>query len=118
MIAPVATDGGYATADAAKGELSAMIDMIFNQDETARFLCRKLYRFFVYYEITPDVETRIIVPLAQTFKNSGYNLKTVISELLSSRHFYDTDNAVTNDNNVAAIIKSPIELISGRFAVL
>jgi uncharacterized protein (DUF1800 family) len=113
VIVPVATDGGYATAAAAKGELSAMVDMIFNQDETARFLCRKLYRFFVYYEITPDVETRIIVPLAQTFKNSGYNLKTIISELLSSRHFYDTDNAVTSDNNVAAIIKSPIELILG-----
>ena len=44
-IAPAATDGGYATADAAKGELSAMIDMIFSQDETARFLCRKLYGF-------------------------------------------------------------------------
>jgi uncharacterized protein (DUF1800 family) len=113
VIVPSATDGGYATAAAAKGELSAMIDMIFNQDETARFLCRKLYRFFVYYDITPDVETRIIIPLAQTFKSSGYNLKTVITELLSSRHFYDTDNAVTNDNNVGALIKSPIDLILG-----
>lgn len=113
VIVPSATDGGYATAAAAKGELSAMIDMIFNQAETARFLCRKLYRFFVYYDITPDVETRIIIPLAQTFKSSGYNLKTVISELLSSRHFYDTDNAVTSDNNVGALIKSPIDLILG-----
>jgi uncharacterized protein (DUF1800 family) len=113
LIVPSATDGGYATAAAAKGELSSMIDMIFNQEETARFLCRKLYRFFVYYDITPDVETRIIIPLAQTFKSSGYNLKTVISELLSSRHFYDTDNAVTNDNNVGALIKSPIDLIMG-----
>jgi uncharacterized protein (DUF1800 family) len=113
VLSPSATDGGYATAAAAYGELSAMIDMIFNQEETARFLCRKLYRFFVYYNITPDVETRIIIPLAQTFKSSNYNLKTVISELLSSRHFYDTDNAVTNDNNVGALIKSPIELSLG-----
>ena len=90
-----------------------MIDMIFNQEETARFLCRKLYRFFVYYDITPDVETRIIIPLAQTFKSSGYNLRTVISELLSSQHFYDADNAVTNDNNIGALIKSPIDLILG-----
>ena len=59
---------GYATAVAAARELSAMIDMIFNQDETARFLCRKLYRFFVYYNITPDVETQVIIPLAQIFK--------------------------------------------------
>lgn len=113
VIEPSATDGGYATATAAKEELSAMIDMIFSQDETARFLCRKLYRFFVYYDITPEVETRIIIPLAQSFKSGGYNLKSVISDLLSSKHFYDTDNAVTNDNNIAAIIKSPIELSLG-----
>lgn len=112
-IAPAATDGGYATADAARGELSAMIDMIFSQDETARFICRKLYRFFAYYEITEDVETRIIVPLAQTFKTSGYNLKSVISDLLSSRHFYDLDNVITNDNNIGALIKSPIEYLIG-----
>jgi uncharacterized protein (DUF1800 family) len=112
-IAPAASDGGYATADAARGELSAMIDMIFSQDETARFICRKLYRFFAYYEITGDVETRIIVPLAQSFKASGYNLKIVIADLLSSRHFYDLDNAVTNDNNLGALIKSPIEYTLG-----
>ena len=113
VITPSATDGGYATATAAAGELSAMIDMIFNQDETARFLCRKLYRFFVYYKITPEVETQIIVPLAQTFKTSGYNLKTVISTLLSSQHFYDSDNAITSDNNIAALIKSPVDLVLG-----
>jgi hypothetical protein len=113
VISPAATDGGYATADAAKKELSDMIDMIFNKDETARFLCRKLYRFFVYYNISADVETQVIIPLAQVFKNSGYNLKTVISTLVSSQHFFDMDNAITSDNNIAAIIKSPIELIIG-----
>jgi len=112
-ISPSATDGGYATVAAATSELSAMIEMIFNQDETARFLCRKLYRFFVYYKITAEVEAQIIVPLAQTFKSSGYNLKTVISVLLSSQHFYDSDNLVTSDDNIAALIKSPIELILG-----
>jgi uncharacterized protein (DUF1800 family) len=112
-ITPSSTDGGYATVTAATAELSAMIDMIFNQDETARFLCRKLYRFFVYYKITAEVESQIIVPLAQTFKSSGYNLKTVIATLLSSKHFYDTDNSVTSDDNIAALIKSPVELIVG-----
>lgn len=112
-ITPSETEGGYATASAAVGELSSMIEMIFSQDETAKFLCRKLYRFFVYYDITPDIESRIIVPLAQSFKSNGYNLKTVISDLLSSQHFFDTDNAITSDNNTAALIKSPIELILG-----
>jgi uncharacterized protein (DUF1800 family) len=112
-IVPSATDGGYSTVAAATSELSAMIDMIFNQDETARFLCRKLYRFFVYYKITPEVETQIIIPLAQIFKSGGYNLKTVISTLLSSQHFYDSDNAVTSDDSIAALIKSPVDLILG-----
>ncbi len=112
-ISPAATDGGYATAEAAKGELTALINLIFIQDETARFICRKLYRFFAYYEITEDVETRIIIPLAQGFKASGYNLKSVISDLLSSRHFYDLDNVITADNNLGALIKSPIESLLG-----
>jgi uncharacterized protein (DUF1800 family) len=112
-IEPSALNGGYATKIAAKAELDEMIEMIFSQDETARFLCRKLYRFFVYYDITTDVETQIIIPLAQTFKTSGYNLKTVISALLSSQHFYDFDNTETADNNIGAIIKSPVEIIMG-----
>ena len=87
VIAPLSTEGGYATASAAREELSSMIEMIFSQDETAKFLCRKIYRFFVYYDITPDIESRIIVPLSQSFKSSGYDLKTVISELLSSQIF-------------------------------
>jgi uncharacterized protein (DUF1800 family) len=112
-IAPTVTDGGYATPDAAKTELSDMVEMIFGEDETARFLCRKLYRYFVYYNITTDVETQIIVPLAQVFKSSGYNIKTVLTKLLTSSHFYDADNAETPDNNIGALIKSPIDLTLG-----
>jgi len=37
-------------------ELNDLVDMIFRQAETARFLCRKLYRWFVYYDIDPVVE--------------------------------------------------------------
>jgi uncharacterized protein (DUF1800 family) len=112
-ISPSVKDGLYATPEAAKGELNDLIEMIFSQDETARFLCRKLYRFFAYYEITAEVESQIIIPLAQTFKSSGYNLQTVITTLLQSKHFYDDDNVETPDNNIGALIKSPIELILG-----
>jgi uncharacterized protein (DUF1800 family) len=38
---------GFATVEAAYGELDAMIEMMFAQAETARFIARKLYRFFV-----------------------------------------------------------------------
>ncbi|NJK95549.1 MAG: DUF1800 domain-containing protein [Bacteroidales bacterium] len=111
-ITPSALDGGYATGEATIQELQELIDMIFDVDETARALCRKLYRFFVYHLITPAVETDIIIPLANAFKLSNYNLKTVITTLLTSQHFYDTDTAPTSDDNIGALIKSPLEIIS------
>ena len=110
-IEPSTLHNGRATKEAAEEELSNMIDMIFDQDETARFLVRKLYRFFVYYEIPEEVETNVINPLATIFRNGNYSLETVVRALLSSVHFFDTDNAVTADDNKGAIIKSPVEIV-------
>lgn len=112
-ITPSALDGGYATEAAAKQELVELMNMIFARDETAKAICRKLYRFFVYYLITPEVETDIITPLANTFKQSDFNLKTTLIALLSSQHFYDVDTAPTSDDNIGALIKSPIEIVNG-----
>jgi uncharacterized protein (DUF1800 family) len=110
-IEPSTLHNGLATVEAARGELSDMIDMIFNQIETARFIVRKLYRFFVYYEISEDVETNVIQPLATIFRNADYSLETVVRTLLSSVHFFDQDNGITADDNKGAIIKSPVELV-------
>lgn len=70
-------------------ELDALLDMIFAHPEVAKFVCRKLYRFFVYYQITPDVETNIILPLADIFRNGNYEISPVLSALFKSQHFYD-----------------------------
>ncbi len=113
VIQPNALVGEDATVDATLDELDQLITMIFNQDETARHICRKLYRFFVYYEITPEIETDIIEPLAATFRNGNYELQPVLQQLFRSEHFYDADNAIADDDNHAAIIKSPLELITG-----
>ncbi|MGD2035897.1 MAG: DUF1800 family protein, partial [Bacteroidales bacterium] len=110
-IEPSALVGGQATKEAAEAELDEMIDMIFDQDETARFISRKLYRFFVYYEITDEVESQVIEPLASVFRNNNYSLETTVRTLLSSVHFFDQDNAVTTDDNKGAIIKSPVEIV-------
>jgi len=112
-ISPSELSGGYATVAAAEDQMDQMIDMIFAQDATAEFITRKVYRFFVYYVIDDNIETNIIKPLAQIFKSSGYKLETLIRKLLSSEHFFDTDNAVTTDNISGAIIKSPIDLVMG-----
>jgi uncharacterized protein (DUF1800 family) len=101
------------TKAAALKEYDDLIEMIFAREETARFICRKLYRFFVYWEITAEIEADIIEPLAATFRDNNYEFAPVLRQLLSSQHFYDTDTPVTSDNSIGAIIKSPLELIVG-----
>ena len=113
IIEPDELSGGYATVAAAEGELDELINMLFDQDATAEFITRKIYRFFVYYIIDDTVETNIIKPLAQDFKSNNYDLPRLIKNLLSSQHFFDTDNGVTDDNISGAIIKSPVDLVMG-----
>ncbi|MES2628787.1 MAG: DUF1800 family protein, partial [Bacteroidota bacterium] len=58
-------------------ELDDLIDMIFARNETALFMVREIYKWFVYYEIDDTVEATVIVPLANQFRSNGYNLKPV-----------------------------------------
>jgi uncharacterized protein (DUF1800 family) len=87
-------------------ELDQMINMIFTQQEAARFICRKLYRYFVYHDIDEATEKHIIEPLAHTFRKHDYEIKPVLQQLLSSQHFFDVANR-------AAIIKSPVDFTVG-----
>jgi uncharacterized protein (DUF1800 family) len=97
---------GYSgTAGAA--ELDDLFSMIFATSESAKFICRKLYRFFVYYNIDSTVEANIITPLADLFRQSGYNISVALSNLLKSQHFFDIANSG------ACIIKSPLDLLIG-----
>lgn len=92
-------------------ELQDMITMIFDQDETARFICRKIYRYYVSRNITPEIETDIINPLATTFRDNNYNLQMVLEQLFKSEHFYDKDDSDNNDEIIGALIKSPMEML-------
>lgn len=112
-IVPETIVDELATKEAAEKEFDDMIEMIFAQPETAKFICRKLYRFFVYWDITAEVETDIIEPLATTFRNNDYEILPLLRQLFQSEHFYDADTAATSDNSIGALIKSPLELIVG-----
>lgn len=95
-------------------ELAALLDIIFEKEETARYVIRKLYRFFVYTDspltpvapISSEVEENIIAPLAAGFRQSGWEISTVLRTLLSSEHFYDSEI-------IAAQIKSPVDHLVG-----
>ena len=98
-------------------ELRGLIDKILEQDETAKYICRKLYRFFVSRNITTEIETDIIVPLSATFR-ANYNLTEVITQLLKSKHFYDADDTNSSDEIIGGLIKSPLELVLQTITLL
>jgi len=87
-------------------ELNDLIEMIFRQPETARFLCRKLYRWFVYYEIDAAAEENVITPMADLLRGNNYEVRPVLEALFRSSHFYDV-------NNIGCMIRNPIDLIAG-----
>ena len=97
---------GRSGATAGDDELADLISMILKQPETARFIVRKLYVWFVNSEISPAVETNFIEPLSKVFRDSNYQIKALLTALFNSDHFFD-------DSLKGAIIKSPIELIVG-----
>ena len=112
-IQPSALVGEKATKEAAFDEMDQLVNMIFSQNATARHICRRLYRYFVYYEITDEIENDIIGPLAQTFIDNDYELRPVLEQLFRSTHFFDIDNVTETDDNRGGIIKSPLEVILG-----
>lgn len=88
----------------AYAEFDEMLTMILSKDEVSKFICRKLYTFFVYYDIDADVEANVITPLAAIFRQANYDIKPVLKALLSSEHFYDVANK-------GCLIKSPIDYV-------
>ena len=101
------------TQQAVHREIEDFVEMVFAQPETARHICRKLYRFFVYNQITNTVEQEVIRPLAETFQRQNYEIKPVLQTLLSSQHFYDAHLTDNKRKVSGALIKSPLEFVLG-----
>lgn len=87
-------------------ELDDLLNMIFSTSECALFICRKLYRFFVYYDIDAATEANVIEPLATILRANNYEIKPVLKTLFKSQHFFDAVN-------YGAQIKSPIDFMTG-----
>ncbi len=84
-----------------------VIDILFDErpNEIARFICQKLYEFFVHPDSDDDAGNAqsIISGMANTFVASNFEIAPVLSQLLKSQHFFD-------DNAIGVIIKSPFDL--------
>lgn len=76
-------------------ELAEVIDMLFETEESCIYIARRLYQFFVYPNLTDQIESEIIRPLADVFRNSNFSLIETLRVLLKSEHFFDVGNRNT-----------------------
>ncbi len=89
-------------------EYNVLIDLIFQKPEVAKFISRKLYRWFIYSEITEEVEQTIIDPMAQLLIENDFETEPVIKTLLSSQHFFEA-------TLIGPMIKNPLDFVAGMF---
>ena len=79
-----------------------IIDILLEQQQTANFITKKIYRFFVNDE--PDNER--IDELAQKFYHSNYDITKLMETIFTSDWFYD-------EKNIGTQIKSPVVFLAG-----
>ncbi len=78
-----------------------IIDIILEQKQCARFICEKIYRYFV----NETINTNHINKMISVFYPK-YNIEDLMRFVLTSDWFY-------NEENIGSKIKSPIELLVG-----
>ncbi len=76
-----------------------IVEMIFDKPQTARFISRKLCRYFV----TEKPDQRLVDGLATTLRKHDYQFKPMLRQLFSSRWFY-------SEPVVGTLIQSPAQL--------
>jgi uncharacterized protein (DUF1800 family) len=92
-------------------ELEDLIEVIFENKDTSKYISRRIYQFFINPIINDEIEERIIAPLSEIFIESNYNIGETAKVLLSSEHFFDS-------LNYNSIIKSPLEFFMSIFKEL
>ena len=81
-----------------------VVNIIFEQPATARFLATKLLAFFVY----EDPEPELVAAVGNLLHAHDYELAPVLSALFSSNVFY-------SDRAYRALVKSPVEFVVGSY---
>lgn len=84
-----------------------IIDMILEKRETAHFIVKKIYRYFV----NEQVDEEIVLDLSRQFYDSSYNIGALMRVIFTSDWFYAKKNKGSK-------IKSPVELMAGMLKSL
>ena len=79
-----------------------IVNIILDRPETAAFITRKIYRYFV----NEKVDEKRVNELSRAFLKSNYDIKKLMLSIFKSDWFYESKNIGTK-------IKSPVELIAG-----
>ena len=79
-----------------------VLDILLRQKQTARFIAKKVYRFFV----NDQVDEEKAQWLGDRFYQSNYDIKSLMEDVFTSEWFYQ-------ENNIGSVIKSPVALLVG-----
>ena len=81
-----------------------IIRIILEQPVTGEFVAAKIYRYFVREDISPAVRTE----LGRRFRESGYQIKPLMTRILLSKDFYSPASYATQ-------IKGPAHLVVSTY---
>lgn len=97
-------DAGNKTVLGKSGKLQGedVLAILLEQKQTARFITRKIYAYFV----NENIDEAIVGKLADRFYSSNNNIGDLMKDIFTSDWFYD-------EKNIGSRIKSPVELIVG-----
>lgn len=79
-----------------------VITILLEQKQTALFIIKKVYKFFV----NENIDAEKVEWLSNRFFQSGYNIKNLLEDIFTSDWFYA-------EKNIGTKIKSPIDLLVG-----
>jgi len=79
-----------------------VLDILSEQRQTAKFISKKIYRFFV----NDNIDDQKVEWLADRFYKSDYDIGKLMQDIFTSEWFYD-------EKNIGSKIKSPVELLAG-----
>lgn len=88
-----------------------IVNIIFQQPVTAKFICKKLYKFFIHEKEDMAYAQPVIDEMANILRNNNYELAPLLKTLFKSKLFY-------SDDILSSLIKSPIDLMLGAIKMM
>ena len=82
-----------------------IIDIIVQQEATARFISTRLFQFFAA-DAVDEAGEAVIADMMQTYFDSNYEMRAVLRTLLNSDYFQSEESRF-------ARVKGPVELVVG-----